>query len=827
MSIHVLSRLVNPSAAPTVVGSHWINTVSNRQWLAKGTASVADWVEITADTGITQLTGDVTAGPGSGSQAATLDKTALTGKSAVTPASGDSILLSDVSDSGNLKKTTVSDLLALSPPSPPAGSNTQIQFNDSGALGGDADFTWNKTTNVQTVAGVIELAQPSTNAIVIGNTGGNAKGIQAVNIQPGRATADKVASQQWAVAIGYETKSTGYGSIAIGGSNGSSALGDGAIALAGTASASNALAIGAFTSAAGNSSVAIGGSANASAFSSFSVGPYSAASAENAFALGYIAEARGVDSTAIAARAYAGGLKSTSIGFGTRTLEPRSTGLGVNPDFNVDPQLVLKLTESNFRTTVNIASDFGSEKIYYGPFLSFGTPVNFASSMGYNSGYTLLQEANDFDFYIYGYKTYPGGNVYTANYLSSGTISSGGFKPAYDIYAYENGSAGGDPGYQTTDDLDYAVYAYGGGSFQAVPSTVSNVAITTNGNQVQIGWNIANTANVSGYVILRTLNGVTTAQDIPSAFTFSYLDTNSGSAWAGSTTVTPSLGGQFRIEMTWDALAGMDGYRVIIYDTQNSYNYNYYIDVATNALNYDGTASSPVAGGSTTPADSSTLDMSTWTVGAAWTVDPPTQTIIKTGSGTTTVEQSSANMVTPLVAGEWYELSGTLTGNTNLNMTIGGATPATAGPGFFKRIFQATSTADLVLTPTNSSVGGVITAVSLKKITDGKLNAFGNANFEGTVKIGAGSTPLTNVLGATATLDFPSTSSYEDLTVTVTGAAVGDVVSVGVPNDCIFSHTCYFGWVSAADTVTVRFLVVAAGPHDPPSSTFKVLVTKF
>ncbi len=35
----------------------------------------------------------------------------------------------------------------------PAGSDTHVQFNDGGILGGDADFTWNKTTNVMTVTG--------------------------------------------------------------------------------------------------------------------------------------------------------------------------------------------------------------------------------------------------------------------------------------------------------------------------------------------------------------------------------------------------------------------------------------------------------------------------------------------------------------------------------------------------------------------------------------------------------------------------------------------------------------------------------------------------
>jgi len=37
----------------------------------------------------------------------------------------------------------------------PGGANTQIQFNDAGAFGGQADFTFNKTSNVMTVPGNI------------------------------------------------------------------------------------------------------------------------------------------------------------------------------------------------------------------------------------------------------------------------------------------------------------------------------------------------------------------------------------------------------------------------------------------------------------------------------------------------------------------------------------------------------------------------------------------------------------------------------------------------------------------------------------------------
>ena len=50
MRIHVVEATANPSAAPQFVGQHWVNKTTNRHWLAKGTASVADWVEFKAQT---------------------------------------------------------------------------------------------------------------------------------------------------------------------------------------------------------------------------------------------------------------------------------------------------------------------------------------------------------------------------------------------------------------------------------------------------------------------------------------------------------------------------------------------------------------------------------------------------------------------------------------------------------------------------------------------------------------------------------------------------------------------------------------------------------
>ncbi len=81
---------------------------------------------------------------------------------------------------------------------------------------------------------------------------------------------------------------------------------------------------------------------------------------------------------------------------------------------------------------------------------------------------------------------------------------------------------------------------------------------------------------------------------------------------------------------------------------------------------------------------------------------------------------------------------------------------------------------------------------------------------------------------ATATLNFGSTAAGQssDLTVAVTGASVGDPVSVGLPA-APDANSCFTAWVSAADTVTVRFNNYSAGAIDPASGSYKVIVTKY
>lgn len=116
-------------------------------------------------------------------------------------------------------------------------------------------------------------------------------------------------------------------------------------------------------------------------------------------------------------------------------------------------------------------------------------------------------------------------------------------------------------------------------------------------------------------------------------------------------------------------------------------------------------------------------------------------------------------MVTPLVAGETYLFTYTI----RTMSSGGGVTPSVAGvtlptittngTNTYTNTVIATSTADLVFAPTNSSSRFSIDDVSLKKITSGNLIALGN--------ISAGSVSPTGKLQATVPSTAVTTSVYD------------------------------------------------------------------
>ena len=90
-----------------------------------------------------------------------LESTAVTGFSNVTAASGDSLLISDVSDSGNLKKVLASSLVAL--------AATDLSNDTSPQLGGDLDV--NSNDIVSTSNGNISLLPNGTGKVIIDGNG--------------------------------------------------------------------------------------------------------------------------------------------------------------------------------------------------------------------------------------------------------------------------------------------------------------------------------------------------------------------------------------------------------------------------------------------------------------------------------------------------------------------------------------------------------------------------------------------------------------------------------------------------------------------------------
>jgi len=133
------------------------------------------------------------------------------------------------------------------------------------------------------------------------------------------------------------------------------------------------------------------------------------------------------------------------------------------------------------------------------------------------------------------------------------------------------------------------------------------------------------------------------------------------------------------------------------------------------------------------------------------------------------------------------------------------------------------------ITVTGIGTGAAITA-NLKALPNG-LTIFNTTTNQYEVRdsVNARWNALITGLKGSAILDFGSTAAgaSTDLTITVTGAADGDVVSLGVPNASVTATGRYFAWVSASNTVTVRFSpTILVGSEDPASGTFKVTVTK-
>ena len=157
-------------------------------------------------------------------------------------------------------------------------------------------------------------------------------------------------------------------------------------------------------------------------------------------------------------------------------------------------------------------------------------------------------------------------------------------------------------------------------------------------------------------------------------------------------------------------------------------------------------------------------------------------------------------------------------GNGNININTTGSNLTNIG-----RVVLSAGTATANTAPLKFTSGTNLTTPEAGAVEWNGTNLFLTTS-------GGARQTINQGLTSTATLDFASTNnaSYTDLTVTVTGAALNDVVSLGIPNASVpAANSNFTAWVSANNTVTVRFNNNSGGSQDPASGSFKVFVTKF
>ncbi|QWC91638.1 ESPR-type extended signal peptide-containing protein [Cupriavidus metallidurans] len=305
-----------PTLGPVTASAQWSNTGSS----ATGSGSVA-----------------IGGGTGAGASANTTESVAIGDGATATSRKGGTPTQTGATAIGQGAKATTQ--YGGGPVAIGAQSSAVVSTGNGGSPVAIGTTSNANGSGSQVAIGDQALAN-GTDAIAIGGHA-NSAGVQALGNESTAIGQSASALNTGSVAIGYSVMSSGVGSVAIGGNGtiGSTATGNGALAIGSgaNATADNTVALSTGASAASVGAIAVGNSANASYNSDIAIGTNASANGYGtgvsapyaAEAIGYGATANNSLAMAVGTLATASGLSATAIGNNTKALGDGSVAGGV------------------------------------------------------------------------------------------------------------------------------------------------------------------------------------------------------------------------------------------------------------------------------------------------------------------------------------------------------------------------------------------------------------------------------------------------------------------------------------------------------------------
>lgn len=408
------------------------------------------------------------------------------GTSPVADSSADTLTLATANSNLTITGNAATDTITFAVL--PSGSNTYVQYNNSGVFGASSNLTWNNSTGNLSVLGVLQLSKPGTGAVIVGDISGNARGSFAIDIQASRGLNTEIASALNSLCLGNSNFATNQFASAVGYSN--NAAGDSSVCLGvsnATSSGSKGVCIGSNNTNNGSNTVLIGATNSTSSPNVISIGVNNTIGGVAALVVGF------QNTTTVASASIFGSFSTNNTPNSLLIQQNNGTSFG-NIGLAVDGGLVGVGTLAplaHLEVTATTA-------LVVPPYSSISAQL-IQTQIGDDPGAaSAVQNPGHLDA--------PGGFSASENLMGAGFT--------------ENGST-----------YEYRIWSYDGTMFSAPFST--SIFTDANGGlsfSVDLNWSAFSGAGTpTSYLIGRSINGGSFSyQNIPFAITTSFNDDNTG-----------------------------------------------------------------------------------------------------------------------------------------------------------------------------------------------------------------------------------------------------------------------------------------------------------